>query len=256
MSFNYLAAALPAPQVPSDVIWIADNAIATGSYTVPNSKPVPQGTTVDLPEYLSENAARVDVGARHGAGGYGIATGLLCSTVSGLTVNVSAGQAMIDGVVELFAGSSAVVGSSTTSYIWFKRNGTLEVKTTLSPPAIPAVLLGVVVSGVSAITSIDFSGVVYMRSGVLERDTGDAAKPGDTPPATWRGWTRTLGGLWWWDGELYHRLVTDLPYIKDVLSDGEVAVIPENHQLAVFDSFTVEDGGSLTISGKFKVITT
>lgn len=255
MSFNFLAAVLPAPQVPSGALWLAENAISTGSYTIPNSNPIPQGTTSDLPAFLSENAAQVDIGARHGGGAYGVAYGLLCSTVSGLTVNVSAGQAMIDGVVELYAAGSVVVGTSTTSYIWFKRNGTLEVRTATTAPAIPGVLLAVVVSGVSAITSIDFSGVVYLRSGVPERDTGDAGKPADTPPATWRGWTRTVGGLWWWDGALYHRLVTDLPYIKDVLSDGETVVIPENHQLAVFDSFTVEDGASLTISGKFKVIT-
>lgn len=250
MSITKLATEVPAPQVPGAPIWIAENAISIGTYTIPNARPIPQGTTGELPALLCENAARLDLGARHGAGAFGIAHGLVASDGGGLIVEVSAGQAMIDGVVELYEDATIVVGVSTTSFIWFKIDGTLEARVSLTPPAQPAVLIAVVTTDASSITSVEVAGVVYMRSGVPERETADVAHPLDTPDANWRGWTRTQSGLWWWDGTAYQRLVNEVPYTRDVI-EGSVH-IPADHQQMWFGSLTI--GGTLKIGGRVRIV--
>lgn len=250
MSMTKHATEVPAPQVPGAPIWIAENAISIGTYTIPNARPIPQGTTGELPAFLCENAARLDLGARHGAGAYGIAYGLVASNGGGLIVEVTAGQAMIDGVVELYEDATIVVGVSTTSFIWFKLDGTLEVRVSLTPPAQPAVLIAVVTTDASAITSVEFAGVVYLRSGVPERETADIGPPLDTPDETWRGWTKTQSGLWWWDGAAYQRLVNDVPFVRDEI-EGSVH-IPEDHQQMWFGSLTIS--GTLRVGGRVRVV--
>lgn len=250
MSITKLASEVPAPQVPGAPIWIAENAISTGSYTIPNSKPIPQGTTSALPALLCENAVRIDLGARHGAGAFGIAYGLEVTAGTGLIANVSAGQAMMDGVVEMVSAGEVVVSLTVPTYLWLKRDGTLEARYDLTPPAQPAVYLARVETDGTDIESIDLSGVIVLRSGVPERETADLAEPLDTPPSTWRGWTRTRSGLWWWDGAGYKRLVDEVPFTKDRI--GGSAVIPADHQQIWFDRLTI--AGSLQVAGKVRVV--
>lgn len=252
MSITLTAANCPPPQVPSGAIWISDN--TAEPYTTPNAEPLPAGASSEVMSLWGQNAARIDVQGRLGSGAIAVGYGLVVSDGGGLVANVSAGQALMSGIVEMDDDDTVPLAASATNRIWLKADGTLTVKTDLSVPAGGGAFLGSAITSGSAITMIDTSGVIHMVNGIPERSTADTAKPSDSPDSTWRGWTKTLSGLWWWDGSQYQRLVGDLPFVKDVLADGEAVILPEDHQLIVFDSFTVEAGASLTIQGKLRVI--
>lgn len=253
MPITLLATQVPAPPVPSGSFWIEDNAVNVSPPDVPQSATFGQGDSSNVPARLNENAARGDLIARYGGGAMGVCAGLVLSAGTGLQGLVSAGHANIDGIVEIRSQVAVVLSASSTNYVWLRTNGTFEVRTDLVAPSLAAVLVGIAFTNGSGVTAVDESGVVYLLSGVPERSTADVGKPSLAAPATWRGWTKTLSGRWWWDGSAYQRIGGDVPFLKDVLASGELVRVPANHQVQFFDSLTVQAGATLTIDGKLRV---
>lgn len=254
MSITLLANQVPAPQVPSTTVWIEDNAVATSPPNIPQAAAYGQGESASsVPARLNENAVRQDLQARYGAGAMGVCSGLVVSAGTGLQGLISAGHANIDGLVEIRTQAQVVLSASSTNCVWLRSDGAFEVRTDLTAPTLPAVLVGIAITDGSGVTAVDESGVVYIRAGIPERSTADTGKPSSTPPAAWRGWTKTLSADWWWDGSAYQRIGGDMPFLKDVLASGESVRVPTNHQVQFFNSLTVQAGASLIIDGKLRV---
>jgi len=245
---------VPAPQVPSTTVWIEDNSVALSPPNIPQAAAFGQGEGASsVPARLNENAVRQDLLARYGGGAMGVCSGLALSAGTGLQGLISAGHANIDGTVEVRDQAQVVLNASSTNCVWLRSDGTFDVRTDLTAPTLPAVLVGIAFTDGSGVTAVDESGVVYLRSGIPERSTADTGKPSSTAPATWRGMTKTLSGDWWWDGTAYQRIGGDVPFLKDVLASGESVRVPLNHQVQFFNSLTVQAGASLIIDGKLRV---
>src|SRR6185295_2476877 len=80
----------------------------------------------------------------------------------------------------------------------------VQTNNSLTPPAGAHIFLGSAVTAAGAITSVDFSGVVYLNT-MAHRWTTDAS-PGDTPPANLSFIHHSLTDLWLWDGAAYYHL--------------------------------------------------
>jgi hypothetical protein len=158
---------------------------------------------------LNEVSTRVDLAGRFGGGTYGIVKGLALDQTTNGFVDVGAGQAMIDGIVEKTAMVQTAVSAGTTGWVFLTRAGGISIPTGGTFPAAPAsqcVYLGqIVVDGSGVITSYDLSGVTYLRGGIGWRRVADTAKPADAGvlPATGLFYTRTAEALWLWDGVGY-----------------------------------------------------
>ncbi len=184
----------PAPMAPSGLIVPADQ--------VPiGFEGVQPGTNPWTP-YLLRDASRMQAVARYGGGAYGVVYGLDLGEPTGLTVPVSAGQAMIDHPATL-ASDSSIVAVEGRNWVWLSRSGVVEALTSTAQPDTPAALLGSILVSGGTVVSRDYSGRVELRHGGAWRRTADVAQPGDAPPANWRGITRTQGGLYLWDEDTY-----------------------------------------------------
>ena len=161
------------------------------------------------PALLSRLAARVDLGARLGAGAWAVGEGLALSPGAGLLVSVSAGRALIDGVVELAVGQPvAVPDNAAVVWVWLLRGGpgaspSLLASRTLALPASPCVLLGNVTTSGGAVTAVDGSGVLRLVGGRAQRRTADLGVPRDAPPADAAFDALTPAGHFFWDGAAY-----------------------------------------------------
>lgn len=194
MAVTLTATNVPAPVLPTVTIDISDSGDnPLTSYTFP------QGMTSGFTTNLNKQGKRLDLLATYGAGGYGVVDGLAVSAGTGLLADISAGKANIGGIVEL-AASSVVVSASSTNWIWLKADGTTVVATTTAKPTGECCLLGAAVTDGSGVTSVETSGVVYFRSGMLWRETADTLAPGDTLNAAIRIYTKTAGGEYFWNG--------------------------------------------------------
>jgi len=122
-----------------------------------------------------------------------------------LSLAIGKGHALIDGVVEKDADfTQAVTDNIARFWVWLMQDGSITVQNnTTSKPSGNCVLLGSGVSSGGSITSVDTSGVVYLQNGQLWRQTADTGAPSDLPDSTWRGYTKTLAGLFFWDGMLW-----------------------------------------------------
>lgn len=232
MSYTYLLPAIscPAPQVPLTVLTPSD-ALPT------RSKSLGSGDSAHLVSYFNQNAAQVDANARYGRGMYAVAWGLDLSDGGGLTLNISLGEASIDGCVPRAATTLSLI-NGVVNYIWLSRGGTVNKKLSsdTSPLTAPDVdtsyvYLGAVPTYGNTITSLDRSGVITLLQGNLGfRRTADAGEPTDTPPAGVRFYTVTAGGLYLWDGTQYwanapsvDALTSDLSSLQfDVLAQGRL----------------------------------
>lgn len=202
MAVTLASTSCPAVQSVGASIWLDDT--GTNPPTSQAFSAVGQSGTADK---LNRDFKASDLGHRYGAGGYAIGTGLVLTAGTGLTVNVSDGHAMIDGVVEKRSVTPVAVQASGTNWIWLKSDGTLIAQyNTTAKPTGNVVLLGAAITSGSAVTSIDTSGVVYFRGGLLWRETNDLGKPADTPDAALRFYTKSQTGLWLWDGVAYRRV--------------------------------------------------
>lgn len=221
---DLVASQCPAPVVPSTLILLAD------AYTLPSGNAPAASTFADsntstVRPKLNRNATAQDMLGRYGGGGYGIGSGLtLSAPASGLNLDVAAGQAIIDGVVEVAAATTVAIPSSAgRAFIWLLQNGTLTYTLNTTAPQERCCYIGNCLVGGGNILSVDFSGVVYLRGGHLWRETADVGLPDDEPPEGWAGYTRTYDGVWFWDGDGYRFLPEDDGNVttEDILSAEE-----------------------------------
>lgn len=170
---------------------------------------------------LNENALALDLIGRYGGGGYAVAFGLgLTPPLTGLTLNIAAGHAVVDGVVEVPSATTLAVPDNTARvWIWLQSNKTLTYTSTTTAPAGNNCLIGSCVTSAGSILSVDTSGVLYLRGGNLWRRTSDVGQPGDTPPAGMVFYTRTDGGLYLWDGTAYSLLDDTTTTLSDSIAE-------------------------------------
>jgi hypothetical protein len=154
---------------------------------------------------FNRNAAYLDILSQSGCGMIAISDGLNVSTVSGLTVSVAPGTALINGIIQNKNSTNVVVNNNTTNYLWFKKDGTFEVTTTTTPPAsMPSIYIGLVVTVSGSVTVTDKSGVVYNKSGVMYRETNDTYSPTGTIDSSLFVVTKTKAGSYLWDGAIFN----------------------------------------------------
>lgn len=203
MAVTLTASNCPAPVVPAPGVLLSD------SNAPPASQEFSTGMAAGFTTKLNRNFKASDLGQSYGAGGYAVGSGLTLSAGTGLQCNVAAGHAVIDGIVEL-AATSIVVAASSTNWIWLKQDGTLVSQDdTTAKPSGNCVLLGAAVTDGSGVTSIETSGVVYFRGGMLWRQTADTFAPGDSPDSGLRIHTTTAGGEYFWDGAAWREVMPD-----------------------------------------------
>lgn len=198
-TYTLLASALPALQGPGAARIVGD--LSTDAATIYGADTFADGDTSIVTRKLNHAGLQLDYASKCGAMGYGVVEGLTFSG-SALSITVAAGKATIDGLIELHT-AEAVVITNTTNYIWLKRDGSLEVKTTNAAPAIPACFIGVVVAAAGAVVNYDLSGVMYHVNGLLRRKTGDPGKPTDTPGVTWCFLQISSSATYLWTGTEY-----------------------------------------------------
>lgn len=161
---------------------------------------------------INPNATSMDLRSRYGGGIYGVCTGLALTNGGGLTLNISAGHAMLDGVIEVPANTSLTVannhpGPTDRAWIWMQQNGTIvAVYNSITPPSGSVCLLGSVTTSGGAITGIDTSGVVYLKGGIGIRYSADTGAPTDTPPSGLVFVHQTAFADYLWDGSAYHQI--------------------------------------------------
>jgi len=252
--YNFLATECPALTHGTDLI----DPTASAKYPPITTKLVVTDSPITLIPVAQELAVRVDLASRHGGcRGRAVAQGLGITDGGGLLATIGVGQALVDGVVTLNAADDAVLtddaGGVTRNQVWITQAGALTVRTDLTAPASPAAHLGSVVTAAGAITSIDYSGRLEMRGGVLYRRTADIGPPGDTPPASIQFLAQTQTGYYWWTGAAYVRLWEALADGQDVLAAGEVAHVPSNCQKLIADSLQVDAGASCIVEGRLVI---
>jgi len=205
MAATLLATAVPIPIVSSGLELLSDayNSLGTSGAQVQHT--YAGGDTDTVPSKLNANVLAQELIGRYGGGVYAIGRGLSLSTAGSLSLPISAGQAVIDGIVELSADTVLVVSASMARiHIWLKRDKTLtSVNNSLTPPVGACVYLGSCVTSGSAVTAVDTSGVMYYKGGMAWRQTADVAAPLDSPPSDICFFTKTLGGTYFWNGSAY-----------------------------------------------------
>lgn len=187
---------VPPPVPPAVPIFVA----ATGTNPVV-SPTFSLGTTAPTVNALNALSKRIDLAASYSGSGYAIAGGLVLSAGIGLTCAISNGHGLIGGAVEVYGGSAVILGASSVNWIWLTQAGTFVVQVGVTTrPAGECILLGSVTTNATVVTSIDTSGVVYLKSGMLWRMTGDIGPPADTLDPALRLLTTTALGTFFWDG--------------------------------------------------------
>jgi hypothetical protein len=199
MPVVYTLAATACPAIPVAA------ALTPGTDLPVRAEALVSSGSVIISEPWNKNAAHQDnAGAFGGARAHAVLYGLDLSDGGGLVANISAGAASVGAVPTVYAGGTKAL-SNGENYLWILRGGTIpspQLNTT-APPAGAVAYLGRVTAAGGVITAIDYSGRVELRGGSLYRRTGDAAEPGDAPPAGLLIFTRTAGGYYLWTGDEY-----------------------------------------------------
>lgn len=252
MPVTLLASACPAPVVPSGIVWPEECSDGTDTPDVAGG--LVSGNDDFTPNW-NLNSAMLDVATRSGSGGYARVYGGTITAGTGLLASVSGAVAVIDGIVakKVFADLS-LPASTARIWIWLKQDRTLQaVATSTTKPTAKCVLLGSLATDGSAVISgsIDTSGVVFMAGGYLFRETADLGQPSDSPDGSLRLFTRTLGGLYFWDGYQWGVVTEGVAWSKDIIPSGETAVIPSGAQVSLFRELKVY--GRLTVRGSLRV---
>lgn len=221
MTALYFATTCPAPGVYADFITIS-SAAALSAGNAPVSFNFLQGAMLASSK-LRQNATRTDLLARYGSPaihsicqglGFGIPT-------AGLTLTVSAGHAICDGVIELPTDRTLVVPNNTDRvYVWMGP-GTptsvpvLDFTVTKTPPAGNQTFLGSVATTSGNILGGDTSGVFYNKGGLAYRVVGDTAVPTDVPASNITFLTRNSASppqTYLWDGNQHGMAsITSIP---------------------------------------------
>jgi hypothetical protein len=192
------AAQCPSPVIPAALVSpAAGNPLTSDSFLV--------GESANLRSKLNRNAVREDLVGRWGGGAYAVVQGLAISAGAGLLLNVAAGQAMMDGPVTVPTNTTlALLDNTARSYIWISQTGVLfPVPNSLVAPAGAQCFIGSAVTAGGVVTSVDQSGILYLRGGTAWRQTADTSCPTDTPPAGLIFLNEGASGMWLWDGLKY-----------------------------------------------------
>lgn len=205
MTFALLSTDCPAVQVFASSVY-RNSAMDTTALVGPN---IPGDVT--WRQEANENVAVGDQTARYGAGLIGVPDGPTKITLAigtGLALAVSKGHAMIGGPVEIAAATTVTVPDATSRvWIWLlQTGGVLLPTTTTTPPAGECCLLGSCATSGGVVTSVDYSGVMYLRGGIGVRQTADAGPPEDTPASTVVFIAATQGGYYFWNGTTFSAL--------------------------------------------------
>lgn len=255
-----LATQCPLPVIDTALATLTSAENTTGANGL-TARTFAAGNTV-ISSKLNRNAKQMDLQSRYGGGGYGIVNGLALSAGSGLTLNIAAGQANIDGII----GSTAAEAATTLAvpdnhpsatdrvWIWLSRAGAISSTLNTTPPATNCCLLGSCTTSGGVITAVDTSGVVYLRGGQLWRETADTGPPGDSPNAAIRLFTLTWGGVYEWTGTAHKPFYATMNPNKKVLGNGEAAAIGADEQVVVYGGVSVTGTGSFTITGTGELI--
>lgn len=223
MAVNFLASQVPVPQIPTTFFKLEDYNLSSSVPALNSSKSIAEGEIIWANDF-NRNAAYLDILAQYGGGMVGIVHGLTITTSSGLVMNVAAGGAVIEGLVQKTATETIVCTAGGNNFVWLKRDGALEVVyNSTTPPTDTSTLLGIVVTNSSQATSFDTSGVCYIRSGLVFRQTADVGTPTDVPSSSWVGITKTLGGSYLFTEE-YKRILspTELVSINPKTTDYSI----------------------------------
>ena len=205
MAATLLASACPAPPTVGTVVYASD-AYVSGA-TLLTSTAFTTGMTNPTSATLNKDFQQYNLASRYGAGCYAVAYGLVLSIGTGLQVNVTAGHALMDGIVEKSSNFTVTVADNTARiWIWLKQDGTTTNQTTTSRPAGNNVLLGSCVTSGGVVTSVDTSGVCYLQGPEVWRLTADTGAPSDLPNSALRLYTKTSAGVFFWDGTLWRSI--------------------------------------------------
>lgn len=218
MTAILLASGCPSVQVFNGSIY-RNTGMVTNALVAPN---VPEAVT--FIKQVNQLGAVSDQGDRAGAGLIGVPDNpqkIILGVGSGLLLAVGAGYAMIGGPVEIPSGTTQAVPNNTSRiWIWLKQTGpALTYTTDTTPPAGEVCLLGSCVTSGGAITSVDTSGVMYLRGGIGWRESADQGAPTDTPPSNIQFFAKTGGGTYFWTGTAYTAIGTSLAATITVASD-------------------------------------
>lgn len=227
MAYLRTAVNVPVPVTNTSLNQLLDAENSTGLNGAQVLRAIEQGT-YNLCSPFNRNALSIELLGRKGCGTYCVLYGCGFATSASLNLTIAKGQVYCDGVVEIgtVSGSSlldktyAVPASQTDVYIWAKQDGTITHSLTTSPPTGGKVYLGWCSTSGSAVTAVDFSGVMYTMGSIALRNTADTGTPGDTPPATLTFLTQTSVGTYLWNGTAYTLIQTPaqlIEYIQDVV---------------------------------------
>src|SRR5687767_2001604 len=121
----------PLPVVDTALATLASGENTTGANSL-SARTFAAGNTV-ISSKLNRNAKQMDLQARYGGGGYAIVNGLAISAGAALTLNIAAGQAAIDGIIEVATATTLAVPDNHTGtpvsdrvWIWLSRAGALS----------------------------------------------------------------------------------------------------------------------------------
>lgn len=258
--FELTAVNCPVPVVAGSLLAIVGGTTTVADQVVPNNS-----GSGSLSTPFNQNARRVDVLGRAGAGAYAIdwdsnpasstLPGLDLTVSSGLTIAIAAGQAVLDSVVQkLTASTLALTDNIARIYLWLDQAGVITaVHNSLTPPAGVQVFIGSCRTDnpAGSITSIDQSGVLYFKGGTLFRRTADASVPADSPPVGLMFVNRGLNADYLWDGVGYAEFSAGLPLADTVIAAGRSVTIPAGKQLVLTD---LDVQGTLTVEGVLRLI--
>lgn len=223
MAIVKTASQVPSPQVIAfaDLLDLDDYDVPSSVPALPEARSILAGQTVWVNDF-NRNAAYLDLLAQAGGGMIAIVGGFAISDGGGLTADIAAGVALA-GALKRFAADTVVLSNNSDNFIWAKQDGTYEVETTTTPPTGICCYIGCVTTAAGAVTVIDYSGVVYLYSGVSVRETADIGQPTDTPPATWNGYTKCQFRDYTWNG-LAYKEISDGGYLSVAMSDANHTV--------------------------------
>lgn len=250
------AADVPVPQVPTNVLDVG--------LMAPNVwEGFTEGTLgPELVEILQRDAVRSELMGRHGGGMIGVLWGLDL-TATGLVLEISKGQARIDGPIPESLATvfpddepydDLALADDADNYIWMSRAGVFSkmIDSTAAPGAGPWCYLGMVPVASGVASTPDYSGRVQVEQrGQARVRTGDTGAPAWSPPETVSFWHQTATGLWFWDGYAYHFNQPLVPMHPTTFPAGYTQVIPEGFRSVLHGKIKVE--GRLVVDGELRM---
>lgn len=189
----------PAPQV------VQYRPNLTAAYMPSASQKVAHTLAPSDSQYLTSkfnfNATFAEIAASSNGGFIGILSGLGASS-SGLNLTIATGYATIGTIVHKATSTVLALPDATSNIcIWMSSAGVISAVTgsLLAPSGADYCLLCVVDTAAGACT-IDYSGVVYINSGLPYREVSTVDS---NPSADWRGFTKAGNFMYFWNGREY-----------------------------------------------------